>query len=544
MSYQEAGIAEDASDRELVERARDGGSEAVQELWERHAKASHAAARRISSSFDSDDLVQEAFTRTLTAIRKGMGPTGPFRPYLYAAIRNIAASWARRGDAEPVEETPEVADPTSDFSTASLDKVLAARAFRTLPDEWRTVLWYADVEDMGSKEIAPLVGISPGAVASLTYRAREGLRRAWIQAHISDSPADDDCQWVVERIPQFLRSALPQPATDRVQDHLPGCARCTHLLEELDDVGKRLRAGLLPLVLGAKATGLGISGTTADGEPPPSTLPELGGPALASTPSVFGTLGSLPPKTLLGALVSIGGVAAVTAAALGAWQPAGDTAPHDVAGAGIGIARIATPPPGRDDDAPPSNDPEGPDPAPTAVLDEPHDDTTTRDTQAGDPAEPTGQPEQPVRDGDEAGSDGSGSDGGNPGDSPVNDPANPGPDGPETPAGPSPDEPAPGPDDPDPDTPDPAEPDPSPSDDDPGAQPPVVTEVIRDQVLPLVHGIAAPGELVEAVTTTGEVVGHARVGADGTFVLHLDLSTPAADVFVRVAGGDPALPAA
>lgn len=48
-----------------------------------------------------------------------------------------------------------------------------------LPERWRNALWYSEVEQLTSSEVAGVLGISPNAAAALTYRAREGLRRAW-----------------------------------------------------------------------------------------------------------------------------------------------------------------------------------------------------------------------------------------------------------------------------------------------------------------------------------------------------------------------------
>ncbi len=46
------------------------------------------------------------------------------------------------------------------------------------------MLWYSEIEQMKPAEIAPLLGMKATAVAQLTFRAREGLREAWMQAHL------------------------------------------------------------------------------------------------------------------------------------------------------------------------------------------------------------------------------------------------------------------------------------------------------------------------------------------------------------------------
>ncbi|MBL0888816.1 sigma-70 family RNA polymerase sigma factor [Myceligenerans indicum] len=543
MSYRDAGTLEEISDRELVARAREGGSDAMQVLWERHAQAGRAAARRITRSFDSDDLVQEAFTRTLTAIRKGMGPVGPFRPYLYTAIRNIATSWARQadaGDAADFTDGRDVADPAADFSAASLDKAMAVRAFRTLPDEWRTVLWYADVEGMGAREIAPVVGITPGAVASLTYRAREGLRRAWIQAHISDNPVDGDCRRVVEQVPGYLRGSLSQAGADVVRVHVAGCARCGVLVEELGDVAERLRVALLPTVLGAGALGLDASHLLAGTqdvvrEAASSVFAKFGGAAAREAATGSGYLGATLSKGAISVLASVGGAAAVVASVVGLWYLTVGEPGRGITSAAAAV--VDTAPPRYADVPQPA---ESPDPIPTssAASDDPSDaaDDLEPDTSTASFARSTEPAEGASVDPDPVGPDPVGPD-------PVGpDPVGPDPVGPD-PVGPDPVGPDLGVPDlgvPDPIGPDLVKQDPDEMDHvdpEPGASSLNVSDVTRDHLLPRVYGSALPDALVEAVTAGGETLGSTRADREGVFVLDLERSSPTSDVLIEQVDG-------
>jgi DNA-directed RNA polymerase specialized sigma24 family protein len=87
------------------------------------------------------------------------------------------------------------AEPFVDAAEASLERSLVAQAFASLPERWQAVLWYTEVEQARPAEVALLLGISPNSVAALRYRAREGLRQAYLQAHVSH--ARPECQQVV-----------------------------------------------------------------------------------------------------------------------------------------------------------------------------------------------------------------------------------------------------------------------------------------------------------------------------------------------------------
>src|SRR4051812_20700474 len=185
------------SDESLVERTRSGDQRAFAELWRRHYRSGARVARQFTSSIDADDLVSEAYTRIYQRVLAGGGPTGAFRPYLYTTIRNLASSWGAASKDVPVDDIADFEDPdTLDDPVAfALDRTLTARAFRSLPDRWQSVLWYTEVEGMDPHEVGPLLGMSANGVAALSYRAREGLRKAWLQAHVSDASGSGECQW-------------------------------------------------------------------------------------------------------------------------------------------------------------------------------------------------------------------------------------------------------------------------------------------------------------------------------------------------------------
>ncbi len=246
---------DELSDDELVERSRAGDELAYAELWRRHSRAGLAVARSASSSIEPEDLVAEAFTKIFHAVQRGKGPQVGFRPYLFTTIRNLAASWGRDRKENPLEDAESIPDPETTESTTmkALDRSLTAQAFRSLPDRWQEVLWYCDVERLSPATVAPLLGLSPNSVSALAYRAREGLRQAWIQAHLQSLDEDSECRWVTDRMGAYTRGKLANRDTVRFEKHLFSCARCTIVLGEAEEVGSRFALIVLPLTVGTGA---------------------------------------------------------------------------------------------------------------------------------------------------------------------------------------------------------------------------------------------------------------------------------------------------
>jgi len=247
----------DLADSALIERTRRGDRSAYGELWQRHSGSARTVARSFST-LDPDDLVAESFTRIYDAILAGGGPTGAFRPYLFTTIRNTASSWGRARRETNLETLESFEDPATSESASldALDRSTTAQAFRSLPTRWQEVLWYTEVEGMSPQQVAPLVAMSANATAALAYRAREGLRQAWIQAHLRNAANEPECRWTIDRLGSYTRGRLRGRETARVEAHLDDCARCTIVAAEAREVGSRLALVLLPLTAG-------IGGATA-----------------------------------------------------------------------------------------------------------------------------------------------------------------------------------------------------------------------------------------------------------------------------------------
>ena len=341
-----------ASDADLIALTRNGDRDAYGELWRRHADAGRAVARAYTSRFDPDDLVVEAFARILKTIDAGGGPTGAFRAYLFTTIRNTAAGWGRASAETPIDDAESIEDPRfgEDYTLAALDRSLTASAFRTLPTRWQEALWYGEVEQLTPLEMAPILGMKANAVAALMYRAREGLRQAWIQAHIRSVPADSECRWTIDRLGAHTRRALTSRNRERMDAHLAECAKCSIVASEAREVGSRIALVLLPLAAGiAGATGYAAwlqqhasTGTFATGAGAfmPAALVWKTGAAAGST---GGTSAGASASASAAAGTSAGAAAGTSAGAAAAGTSAGAAAGMSGALAGtlVGVGALA-----------------------------------------------------------------------------------------------------------------------------------------------------------------------------------------------------------
>lgn len=307
------------TDAVLLQRSRDGDRRAFSELWRRHAPIALAYARSLGTAPpDPEDVVSDAFLSVLQVVRAGKGPEERFRPYLLTAVRNTWLTAARRTPtAVPLDQ---VEEPPSSVGTIDLeamaDSTALAEAFCSLPERWQHALWLSEVEKLPPREIADVLGLRANAVAALTYRAREGLRRAWITAQLRRAPAGSDHAHVIELLGGYAQGSLGPRPQKLVTAHLASCAECRAAAGEARHLARAITLG--PLLVGGAGLVIapayfGTAQAAAVGLAAPLLWPVAATAAVAL--SVSGGLLLRPPAEPDASAVDVVAVAAPPAAA-------------------------------------------------------------------------------------------------------------------------------------------------------------------------------------------------------------------------------------
>ncbi|MCC2322349.1 sigma-70 family RNA polymerase sigma factor [Cellulomonas xiejunii] len=324
-------------DAELLRATREGDAAAYGRLYERHAGAALVVARQYSDSApDAEDVVADAFANVHRALLGGGGPESAFRAYLFTVVRRVATVHRTAGrrtqptdDVAVLEIASTPVETAEEPTLAGFERSVVARAFRSLPERWREVLWHSEVEGLTPAEIAPIVGLTANSTAALAYRAREGLRQAYLQQHLQD-PLDEGCRAVAGKLGSHVRGGLGARDTRQVEGHLDECGDCRALVLELGDVNHGMRAVVAPLVLGLLGLGalaheLPVGGGLAAGA---AALTQQGGAAASG-------------GTGAGAAGGTGAAGGGAAAATGTGAAVGSTA-VGTAAAGTAAAGTAT----------------------------------------------------------------------------------------------------------------------------------------------------------------------------------------------------------
>ena len=256
-------------EKTLLQRSRAGDCDAYAELFRRYRLVAGRIAARTSSTLDPQDVTAEAFARVWSALRRGGGPERAFKPYLAAAVRNVALNWRRGVQELPTEPhlLGELSDATEETEVAIAEGQLVTAAFGTLPERWRHALWVTEVEGRSVAELATEIGTSSNTASALCVRARDGLKLAWLQAHVERRGHTPECAWMLDHLAGYTRGRLPQAQQERAVAHLATCETCEATRRRIAFIGAGLRASILFGGTGAgllaARTALGVSTATA-----------------------------------------------------------------------------------------------------------------------------------------------------------------------------------------------------------------------------------------------------------------------------------------
>jgi RNA polymerase sigma factor (sigma-70 family) len=146
----------------------------------------------------AEDIVQEAALRAFRHVESLRG-AGEARPWLLKIVRNCFYAWREKAvqmslqslDADSSGDDPKNASEEADEAQLDLDpqrileRTLKRDAVRemieALPVQFREALVLRELNDLSYREIADLINMPIGTVMSRLARAREMLRKMWLE---------------------------------------------------------------------------------------------------------------------------------------------------------------------------------------------------------------------------------------------------------------------------------------------------------------------------------------------------------------------------
>ena len=225
-------------EQELLARAATGDRHALSDLYTTHRPMAEHVARRTCRPCDVDDVVSEAFAKVIDQLERGGGPRVSFRAYLITAVRTASADMARRhartfptDDVEPPQHATGTCGEQPN-SPLRLESQILTTALASLPVRWQLAVWWVTVEGRPLSEVGEKLGINANAAAALAFRAREGLRDAYLALHVEQATDPACMPWRTD-FPALVRERLGAVRTAGATSHLLECAPCRSVMDHL-----------------------------------------------------------------------------------------------------------------------------------------------------------------------------------------------------------------------------------------------------------------------------------------------------------------------
>lgn len=133
---------------------------------------------------EAEDVVQETLIRVWNK-REEWTQFGSMEAYCLTVARNLAIDRSERKDAQTVELTPDMEQPSDASSpyeklVAKERMTLIHRLMNGLPEKQRLIMQLRDIEGKSYKEIASLLNLTEEQVKVNLFRARQKIKQQFI----------------------------------------------------------------------------------------------------------------------------------------------------------------------------------------------------------------------------------------------------------------------------------------------------------------------------------------------------------------------------
>ena len=178
-------------DLDLVKRAREGDTQAFDELVEKYTPKLYGLVYHMTSNHeDTNDILQDVFAKAYRALKRFKGKSA-FYTWIYSIATNMTLNFLkkrnrRRGmslddvdlaienDKDFIEATSK-SDPVREANISELQERLNM-AMQELSNDHRAVVTMFDIQGMPHAEISKILGVSEGTIRSRLFYAHRQLQ--------------------------------------------------------------------------------------------------------------------------------------------------------------------------------------------------------------------------------------------------------------------------------------------------------------------------------------------------------------------------------
>jgi len=182
---------EELTDEQLVERVRQGQSDAYRTLVERHKSYIYTVVyRMVEHRETAEDLTQDVFVKLFRSLAYFRGDA-KFTTWLYRMTVNLVTDYRRSQKRKPYEVLLDkvkgwFAEPREQPEAAALlkdDQQRMQAALAALPDKYRLILYLYHYRQLSYQEISAAAGLPVKTVETRLYRGKALLKDKWLEVN-------------------------------------------------------------------------------------------------------------------------------------------------------------------------------------------------------------------------------------------------------------------------------------------------------------------------------------------------------------------------
>jgi len=238
----EAGGVASRTESQLVDAARAGDSEALEELLERVSPLVLRYGMRMCGGRpeDAEDVLQDTLITLARTVSDFRGASS-LSTWLYTIARSQCSRKRRKSRFAPKELEPlhderggaaldrpdEARTPDDELAGREVGRVLE-QAIDGLDPKYREILILRDVEGLTAPEVAEVLGMRLEAVKTRLHRARAQVRAAvapWLGGGPGSEPLEG-CPDVISLWSRYTEGDIQPDTCAEMERHLEGCPRC------------------------------------------------------------------------------------------------------------------------------------------------------------------------------------------------------------------------------------------------------------------------------------------------------------------------------
>jgi RNA polymerase sigma-70 factor (ECF subfamily) len=175
-----------SEDGELYQRWASGDHAAAEELVGRHFdQIARFFANKVADASDSEELVSKSFEIVQRKLGTFRGDSS-FRTYLFGIAHNVLRDYVkvrgRRPDVDfEVTKMVDIGPSPSVVMAERKEQALLLQAMRSIPLNYQIVLELSFFEELTQAEIAGVLALPPGTVASRLRRGKDQLEKKIVE---------------------------------------------------------------------------------------------------------------------------------------------------------------------------------------------------------------------------------------------------------------------------------------------------------------------------------------------------------------------------